>query len=105
MFEKFKKLINVGSSKPEKDYSMNPDRDWKIILVIFFVLNIVLSSYLFMTFRDLSNDSAFENNATSTPGQVLDEKSLEEVLGIYSLKEERINILLGQAPTSTDPSI
>jgi len=107
MFDKLKNLFSKESAlyKKEKDYSMNPDRDWKIILVVFFIINIVLSSFLFITFRDLSNESAFDIVATSTPSQIFDEKALEKVLEIYSSKEERMNILLKGAPTSTDPSI
>jgi len=107
MFNKFKKLFGGKStfSQIEKDYSINPDRDWKVILVVFFAINLILFFYLFITFRDISDESALNNGLTNTPSQILDEDALEKVLQIYSSREERMGTLLNTVPTSTDPSI
>ncbi|KKT76784.1 MAG: hypothetical protein UW70_C0013G0002 [Candidatus Peregrinibacteria bacterium GW2011_GWA2_44_7] len=107
MFEKIKKIFTSESAnhKKEKDYLINPDKDWRIILSVFFALNLVLFFYLFLTFRNLINESAFDTAQTIAQPQILDEKSLEKVLEIYSNREERTNILLKGAPTSTDPAI
>ena len=107
MFNKFKKLFGGKSifSPVEKDYSINPDRDWKVILSVFFAINLILSFYLFITFRDISDKSALNNGTANMPSQILDEDSLEKVIQIYSRKEERMSILLNSVPTSTDPSI
>ncbi len=86
----FKKAAEKAKMGPSHEWGLdnNPYRDWQIIVVIFFLINlgVVFSSYYF--FEGISQREIVPTTQSVSSGDViLDQKKLDGVIASFALKQ------------------
>lgn len=101
--EKFKKLFDskgIDSLKAEAA----PFRDWKILVISFFVgLSLSLAFNIYMSLQ-INNDSFFTATTQKYAGPVLNREGLVKVLADLTAKEAFLSKPTSEALTVVDPS-
>lgn len=101
MFKKISSSFSKVSHlvKREKKKNISPDSAWKMTLLVFFALNILLLSYLIVFYIGISNESVFTISKNQDGKmEFLNEALLDETIGFYTEKEESLSTLLESSP-------
>lgn len=106
-----KKLFNKTHSQSDslahkKKYDLSPERDWRIVLVFFIIVNLLIGSfgvYMFFTVRsgDFFNVSAPERQI----GKTIDREVLMETISHYEARQQELEELKVNGTPVVDPSI
>lgn len=81
---------------------LNPERDWLIILGLFFVLTAGVSIYSYGIFTEVYNNDGYQSEDTFDTQQIRYDRFQKEItktLEYYKQKEVSFNILLREGPT------
>src|SRR3989344_2677601 len=92
-------------SRKHSKSSGSARNDWKIIIIFFFILNVIsFGLNIYMWFRINQGDifTASKSRVQSQP--VINKKDLDEVLKHFETKKQRTTEGLGQANPIVDPS-
>lgn len=106
MFNRVKKIIKDFRGDNRLHLRMNPERDWKVLLVLFssIVIFAFLFDYIFLLFLSSSMDEPVASDSLMSP--LISGSKLSGVLKLWSEKETRFNDLLKSKPEKLiDPSI
>ena len=95
-------------SKGDEDYSkatLNPRRDWGIIITIFTIIAIFIVAYITTLFWETNDDSGiFVIKDQESKIETINRKDLLDVLGEYKQKERFFEELKDNRPSFVDPS-
>lgn len=108
-FLKFKKSKNKTGENYKKFRDktfFDPNRDWKIIVISFaFLVLLIACADSYMYFRVYKGDIFTVQDTTDTSLTVVDQKSLTDVTATFETKAKDFETLKGQKPVNVDPSL
>lgn len=103
------KNIFSKSKEPQSDFpnlSMKAAHDWKMILLIFFVLMFVVVGLNLLLFIKISEGEAFGKNISSGSEEAtIDISSLGGIVSSFEEKEKRTELIIEESTASIDPSL
>ncbi|MDO8510236.1 MAG: hypothetical protein Q7S15_01275 [bacterium] len=80
-------------------------RQWLVLLLIFFLLNVVnIGWHLYLFWKIQSGEFFIGENRETASTRSIDLKVLEETLEFYRVKDERMKSILAAPLRSIDPS-
>lgn len=88
----------------KKDFKLNPNFYWKIIVCMVFLLT--LSSFVFgyYIFRQIREESDYLNDNLNKK-QLIDKEKLDQVLENFSLREQKSIEIINSPTPVVDPSL
>ena len=105
-----KKFSQKGKHKiPTKEQilktKVHPARDWLIMFILFFVLNLALGTYSLFLFLNINSGDAYVLKDTGGLKRAkIDRTKLGEILADYENRSVELEALTANPPKSTDPS-
>jgi len=90
-----KNLKEKFFSKRPKTFSFSPDKDWRILIIVFIILNIVSTGYFLIVFLNLKNGKSFQISSDLNQEIIfIDKNKLDETLSRYEEKIDRSTAIL-----------
>ena len=106
MFERIKNLTKKYSDRDLSRFKINPERNWSILMAIFFFTATVIFISEYLLLANISNSLSNINPDNSLAGLSIDSATLLKTVKDWSTREGKFNNLLNSQPTQLiDPSI
>lgn len=105
IFKKHSLHFEFGGKHHQRNL-MHPARDWKIILFIFSITNIILAVFSAYLFLQINKGEIFLVEPTQAIiVDTIDREALKEVLLLFEEKSRNFEDLKRNKPTLVDPSL
>ena len=105
-YKKILKQVAVIFKKKPFNAMNSPKKDWRRMLIIFTVLNIISVFLSFYMFWQINEGNIFNVGDNSNVLQsTIDKKGLEEVISYFDVRQKNFNDLETGGIKTTDPSI
>jgi uncharacterized protein YpmB len=89
----------------KKDYKLNPNLSWSIIVFLIFIAIVLSFVYGFFLFMKINKDVAISNVDTITHVEESRKIRIEKVLEYFSEREKKSEEILVSPSLAVDPSI
>ncbi len=102
--EKIKSAV-LPKKKDKEKIQITPERDWKIIVMTFFFLTLLLSGGTFYAFYILNRwEISAPEGSGLAPLQTIDRNSMLKTIEVFDGKQATLAELLSKKPRKIDPS-
>jgi len=106
--KKIGRLVRELRDKDVSKTESSPRRDWTIFLIIACLLFVSSAIFHIRMFLSVQSDAFLEDRILEDAPTTLDRKGIEDIIGIYAAKAERLDALLNSRSESysevADPS-
>lgn len=103
-FGKLKEFFG-GRQRVSEAVEINPNRDWKAILVFIFVAGIAIIVFSVSLYWKINSDGLLATSIKDDlPIETIDRGELKKVIEIYESKKKEFQILKNEKPVAIDPS-
>ncbi|GEM_PF-6129548 len=89
---------------PSRRRHTNPNKDWLVLLTLFFVVNIILIGYLILKHHNITG-SVPDLPKPDPEIRLIDPEAIDSVLSVYEQKQKKIFELTENPSEIPDPSI
>ena len=105
IFKKSSLYFGFGGKRHQRSL-IHPARDWKIILFIFSITNIIIAIFSAYLFLQINKGEIFLVEPTQTTiADTIDREALTETLLLFEKKTLNLEALKRNRPTLVDPSL
>jgi len=106
MFKKIKNTLSFRSFfHKNKNYEFSPKRDWAVLVVLFFLSNIILLVLLVANYFKIANETGSNEISSFEKIDSVDLESVGLVLKEIDEKKLKLQTLIEKGITTADPSI
>lgn len=106
MFKNIKNKLSFRSFfHKNKNYEFSPKRDWAVLVTLFFLANIILLVLLVANYFKIANEIGSNGISSFEKIDSVDLESVELVLKEIDGKKLKLQTLIEEGITTTDPSI
>jgi hypothetical protein len=98
-------ILKFKKDFTKKDYQINPDIYWKILLSMSFVIMVTSFFYGSFVFSEMNKDTAIIG--VNTNDKTIEERKIriDKILGYFTEKEKKSESILESTSTIVDPSL
>jgi hypothetical protein len=102
----FKKLLSQKSINTYKSFpTMKPHHDWKVIIIIFISLAIILIAVSFYFWNQVRNDDLLEiNKDSSAQSSLINQELMDKTMAKFKDRANKINSFPKGTVLSLDPN-
>ena len=102
-----KKIQNLRSLLTQKKkYDLSPERDWRIVLVFFITVNLLIGIFgVYMFFEVRSGDFFRVSVEERQIGKTINREVMRETIDYYKTRKQRLTDLKVNGTAVVDPSI
>lgn len=100
----FKKFIRLRD-KDKLKMEITPHRDWRILVVVFAVLVIIVAAVSFYSFMHIGNDDIFlSRGGDRSAVKMLDTQKLKNIIQAFQARADELAGMRANRPHVVDPS-
>jgi len=93
----------LGKQGDTTKKSFNPDRDWKVVLLVFFFLNIIIVSLFIVLLVGENKGIQFSASENAGSTETINRGKMQDVVDLYKQKEATFDALYSNRVEYLDP--